>query len=186
MDRKYGSMDYPDYLDSISALFIIYKAFDFPNINNWKKYYYFILLIINGISSCLAHSPLINKYFPNLNYLMDQIDLYSIAVTLIISPFFASSIPLIIKLFLTLFNFCFSIKLIQMNLLDVYTGFFVYPVITIICIFYYYNQFDVYTILITCFALFFKVNQNVKFFHSLWHIFGTIMLRQVYFKLSSI
>tara|TARA_Y100000389_G_C17235186_1_gene400199 strand:- start:103 stop:663 length:561 start_codon:yes stop_codon:yes gene_type:complete len=186
MDRKYGSMEYPDYVDSLSALYIIYKAFDYPNVQTWKQNYYLFVMLINGISSCLAHSPLIDKYLPKLSYLMDQIDLYSIAITLIISPLFVSPIPLLVKLILILINFTFSIKLIQLNIIDLYTGIFIYPVITIICIFYYYKQFDVYTILISCLALFFKLNQKVKFFHSSWHIFGTIMLRQVYYKLASI
>ena len=45
MYRKYGSMEYPDYVDSLSALYIIYKAFDYPNVQTWKQNYYLFVML---------------------------------------------------------------------------------------------------------------------------------------------
>ena len=113
MNRKFGSMKYPYYVDSLSALYIVYKAFDLPEFVYWKKIYYFLLFFSNGIFSSLAHSPLIAKRFPKFNYLMDKLDLYSIIVPLNSFPILIDNMGNLNKLFIILLNLFVSKVLIK-------------------------------------------------------------------------
>ena len=179
--RTYGSMDHPSYIDSISALFIVYLSFVHIETCLLYQLIYFSIFYINGISSCLAHNPYVAEHYPKFNYYMDCVDYLSIIVALIFSPFIFSSETLTLdnKLLFFFLNSIYAsiIRLLNYDVILI----FIFPVINLIGILFYYNRlFEPYFIVSTILALFFKINQDIFLFHSLWHIFGTLMFKYAY------
>ena len=181
--RKYGSMDHPCYIDSLSALYIIYLAFLLPiELCLLCQILYFSIFFINGISSCLAHNPYVARNYPRLNYWMDRIDYLSIIIPLIFSPFFFSFDYLSFNYQLIIFGInCISSIIFRLCSKDdnlVY----LFPIIFLISILFYYNRIfnNFYLVMSVIIALYSKINQNKFYLHTVWHIFGSLMLKMVF------
>jgi len=176
--RTYGSMDHPCYIDSISALFIVYLSFIQIEMYLLYQILYFSIFFINGISSCLAHNPYVAKHYPKFNYYMDCIDYLSIIVPLIFSPFIFTHEYLTLNNRIIIFSinsfYSFIVRMLNYDINLV----FVLPVLNLVGILIYYHRiYDPYLLTCTFLALYFKANQKRFLHHTLWHIFGTLMFK---------
>ena len=171
---KFGDMKKPNYIDSITALYIIIIGLFIKN-----DFFKFIF-IINGFSSFLAHSPFIYKYYPKITNYSNYIDTISIFYTLIF--YFINNNRFIIFIIMILIDLLFSFKLyyyiIKKKLFLSYLipliidilinkqitcNFFIILILTFIC--KYFHEENIF-------------NQNIKY-HALFHIFGSHMFKGI-------
>ena len=144
LSRTYGSMDMPLWIDSLSALFIVYLAFTYIEMCLLYQIIYFSIFFINGISSCLAHNPYIATHYPEFNYYMDYLDYLSIIIPLIFSPFIFNYeyVSFDIQIYLFCLNSIYAI-IVRMNYSNINLV-YILPTVFLSIIFFFFIYFSIY------------------------------------------
>ena len=171
---KFGDMKETNYIDSFTALYIVYISYFIKNT------FFKFIFIINGLSSFLAHSPYIYYNYPKITYIANYIDTISIFYSFIFyfiksNRFIIFAIIILIdiisyfKLFYYIiekkFYFIYLIPLIFDILINKHITSYFFIILILTLIFKYYQEQYIF-------------NKNIKF-HSLFHIFGAHMFKNI-------
>lgn len=171
----HGGLIKPSLSESISAIYIILLSFFI------KSKYYKLIFFLNGLSSSLAHSPYFSKNYPNIQKKMDSLD----------------GITIYYPLFYWIFQSKNDKKNINLLLLSIFINFFIniekyfknlFPLSILIMFLKKYKNLNNYSKFIILTSVFLKIKENKKITrilgndikaHSLWHIFGAHMFKNL-------
>jgi len=168
--KKFGGMDKPNIYDSISALYIAGNGLTL------KDKYYKLTFILNGLSSCLGHSPYISNNNKKLSNFMNNLDGITILYPILGKAIFYKKEKEIYLFIAILINLITKNKLVfLLNKVMIF--------IIILLIYRTYKNFDLKLIILLLFTSLSKIYENKTIIkvsdrnkiklHSLWHILGT-------------
>ena len=171
---KFGDMNKPNYIDSITALYIIYIGFTI------KNSFFKCIFIINGLSSFLAHNTFIYKNYPKITNLANYVDSVTIFYALLF--YFIKKNRFLYFIIIIIIDLCLSFKvyyyLVKKKLFLVY----LIPLILDIVFNKKVNNQFILIIIITLLCKYYQeksiLNKNFKL-HSLFHIFGSHMFKNI-------
>ena len=170
-----GNYDKLNYFDSIAALFIIYLG------TTIKSLYYKHVFILNGLTSCIAHSPLM-KNMPILRTNIGNIDGLTIWYSLLMS-FFRIKYKLNDTICIVLLYTVIILNYLSNNIINIITNkLFIFSIILLI--YQIKDKLNLNILLYVLPAILTKIYEKTLLYdfkfeklymHSIWHILGTVM-----------
>ena len=179
LGKAVGEYDELDYPDSLSALFVVYAGTTIESSD-----YYQNVFIVNGLTSFLAHSPLLKDY-PELRRHIGDVDGLTIWYPLLFH-YFKKKYDLSDKVSIDLLYLVILVNYLVHNKIGELTN-KMFPLSVLLLIYQIRDKLTLKIILLDVLpALLAKKFERTRIFqrqpvnvHSVWHVLGALMFKKL-------